>query len=120
MKCQCSNLTNAFYLDEGPRGFEKKLRKEDTGNWMRLGSCPFCGQLWAIDEWDKYQEQVVTRVSDRENWNEIDATELRKQLLLKSRGGLTDTNCIWTGCNAKAVKGVVFCLEHLWKTGARR
>jgi len=120
MKCQCSDLPDAFYLDEGSRGFAEGLKREISGNWIWLGSCPSCGQLWALDEWDKYQDQVVTRVNNRETWNVADTTNLRKQLLLKSRGGLTDTNCIWAGCTAKAVKGVVFCLDHLWNAGTRR
>ena len=120
MRCRCAKLPDAFYLDEGPHGFEKKLTREDTGNWIWLGSCPKCGTLWAIDEWDKYVPQAATRVEDRNNWDGADTTEKRKQLLLKSRGGLTDEECIWAGCHQKAVKEVVYCLDHLWETGARR
>ena len=119
MKCKCTKLADAFYLDEGLRGFEKSLAREDTGNWIWLGSCLKCGALWAVDEWDKCQHQVATRVISREGWEQTDTIELRKQLLLKSRGGTTDAECIWAGCHGKAVAGVVYCLEHLWKTGAR-
>lgn len=120
MKCRCDRLQDAFYADEGPRGFAKGLKTEETGDWIWLGSCPVCGALWAVDEWDKYQDQVVTRVRHRAEWETRDATEMRKQLLLKSRGGLTEGLCIWAGCKGKTVKGVVYCLEHLWQTGARR
>ena len=120
MNCKCTKLSDAFYLDEGPHGFAKGLKREDTGNWIWLGSCLNCGALWAIDEWDKYQWQVVTRVQEREGWDKVDTTDLRKQLLLKSRGELTDTECIWAECHGKAVAGVVYCLDHLWETGARR
>jgi len=120
MKCKCAKLPDAFYLDEGPRGFEKALTRQDTGNWTWLGTCPRCGALWAVDEHDKYQHQAVTRVTSREGCDATDTTELRKQLLLESRGGTTDAECIWVGCHGKAVAGVVYCLEHLWETGARR
>lgn len=120
MKCKCSNLPDAFYLDEGPRGFQKSLHEDNAQNWMRLCSCPKCGALWAIDEWDKYQDQVVTRVKDGSNWATDQSTMARKQLLLQSRGDTTDETCIWSGCSGKRVKGVVYCLEHLWNTGARR
>ncbi len=120
MKCRCVNLSGAFFLDDGPRGFEKFLTRLDTGNWIWLGACPECGALWAVDEWDKYQEQVVTRVRDRDGWEAKDTTDLRKQLLLRSRGGATEAECNWSDCHGKAVKGVVYCLDHLWETGARR
>jgi hypothetical protein len=120
MPCLCAKLPDVFYLDEGPRGFGKKLSREETGNWIWLGSCPECGTLWAVDEWDKYQPQVVMRVEDRANWEGTGAAGKRKRLLLTSRGGLTDKECIRAGCHQKAVKGVVYCLDHLWETGARR
>lgn len=120
MKCQCSNLPNAFFLDEGPSNFEKALTRLEKKNWIWLGVCPNCGALWSIDECDKYQWQVATRVLDKNGWDNADTTDLRKQLLLKSRGGVTESNCNWSGCHGKAVKGVVFCLDHLWKTGTRR
>lgn len=120
MKCKCSNLPDAFYINEAPWRFEKSLHKEDTQNWMHLYSCPKCGTLWTIDEWDKYQDQVVARVKDRANWATDQAIAARKRLLLESRGGTTDETCMWAGCHGKKVKGVAYCLEHLWDTGARR
>ena len=120
MKCKCQSLDDVFYIDQAPRGFEKKLRKIDTGDWMQLCECPVCGQLWAVDEWDKYSWQVVSRVSDRNAWNDSKRIEERKALLLRERGGTTDDECMWADCHEKQVKGVAYCLEHLWNTGARR
>jgi len=120
MRCRCAGLPDAFYLDEGPHGFGEGLVHEDAGNWIWLGSCPECGTLWAVDEWDKYSWPVVTRVEERGDFGRVDTTPKRKQLLLKSRGGLTDQRCTWAGCHQRAVRGVVYCLDHLWETGARR
>jgi len=120
INCTCFSLPDVFYLDEGPKGFEESLHQEAMQNWMRLYSCPKCGTLWAIDEWDKYQYQIASRVKDRSTWSSDQRIEERKQLLLRSRGGTTDETCIWSGCVQKRVKGVVYCLEHLWNTGARR
>ena len=120
MKCKCPYLPDIFYLEDGPKGFEKVLHQLEMDNWMRLYSCPHCGDLWAIDELDKYQIQVVNRVKDKRNWSGQDTAQQRKQLLLKSRGGLIDSECIYAGCHEKQVKGVFYCLEHLWKTGARK
>jgi len=120
MKCNCHNLPDIFYIDQAPHGFAESLHQEDIGNWLRLYSCPSCGTLWVIDEWEKYQDQVVSRIKDRTDWSGQERTAERKQLLLKSRGGRAEETCIWSGCNAKRIKGVVYCLDHLWKTGARR
>ena len=87
MKCQCTKLPDAFYLDEGPHKFADSLTREDLCAWLWLGVCPKCGAMWSVDEWDKYQEKVVIRVYSREEWNGTDTTDLRKQLLLNSRGG---------------------------------
>jgi hypothetical protein len=120
MKCQCSNLPESFYLDEGPKEFEKALHQEDAQNWRTLYSCPQCGTLWVIDVWDKGQERVVIRVKERTAWTSEQRTDERKRLLLQSRGGTTNDTCVWSGCNGKRVKGVAYCLDHLWNTGARR
>lgn len=120
MKCPCHNLPDVFFLSDAPKAFEKKLIKKEMGNWMWLGLCPRCSSLWKIDEWDKGHHQVVFRVADQIQWKKEDTTLLRKQLLLKSRGGLNDEECRWAGCHQKQVKGVYYCLDHLWDTGARK
>jgi hypothetical protein len=120
IKCKCTNLPDTFYLEEGPKNFIKELHQEEMANWMRLYSCIHCGVMWAIDEWDKYQVQVVRRVEDIKSWADQDTTKQRKLLLLQSRGGLTEYECIYAGCHEKQVKGVFYCIEHLWKTGARK
>jgi hypothetical protein len=106
INCRCSSLPDVFCLDEGPKRFEKSLLQEDLQNWMRLYSCPKCGTLWAIDEWDKYEYPVVSRVKDRSEGSSDQRIEERKQLLLRSRGKTTDEMCIWSGCPEKRVKGL--------------
>ena len=120
MKCQCHSLPEAFYLEDGPKGFEKSLISKDTGNWVWLGLCPECGAYWSVEEWDKYSHQVIIRVADKDAWQDQDTVGIGKQLLLKSRGGLTEEECIWKGCHHKRVKDVAYCLDHLWDTGARK
>lgn len=90
------------------------------GNWIKLFRCKVCGQHWSIDEWDKYVDRVITRITDVENWESNDSTSLRKGLLLASRGGTTNEECAWAGCKGKQVKGVAFCIDHLYATGARK
>lgn len=120
MSCRCFSLPLAFFAEEAPRGFVDSLvEKAVSQNWKRLRACPVCGALWAVDEWDKYHDQVVTRVSDMSRWD-ADSEEERKGLLLRSRGGTSDEKCVWSGCKKKRVRGVAMCIDHLYATGARK
>ena len=120
MPCSCARFEEAFYLDDAPKGFQKKLVELEAGNWMRLYQCPACDALWAIDEWDKYMVQVVTRVGEREGWDSDPAEDKRKELLRRSRGGEEEEECIWAGCKKQRIRGVTCCIDHLYATGARR
>ncbi len=118
-ECQCNNIPNSFYLADGPLNFDKELEKVKTGDWIWLGRCPECGSLWSVDVSDKLHWQVVVHLRSEDDF-ENDTTEIRKNLLLKFRGGNSEDKCIWAGCSNKAVKDVAYCIDHLWKTGSRR
>jgi hypothetical protein len=120
MRCQRASVPEASYLEEVPRGFKDHLVQLDMKNWMRLFRCSECGASWVIDEWDRYQWQVVFRVATGEDWAAVDRETQRKQLLLKSRGGNASESCIWVGCSNPRVQGVAYCLDHLYATGARK
>jgi hypothetical protein len=118
MTCDCANLQDLFKLESRPR-FEAGTDKIAAENWVRLHRCRSCGQLWRIDEWDKYQTRFVVRVPSAEAWETFDPVELQKQFLITSRGGLSDAKCVWSGCRNPQVKGVAYCADHLFQTGAR-
>jgi len=119
--CRCSDWPEAFFLDQAPAGWSEHLEELATGSWKTLRRCPVCASAFAVDAWDKLQDQVVVRVSERSDWEaRADAVPLRKSLLLQSRGGLENGTCIHRGCSACRVRGVLYCLDHLWETGARR
>ena len=120
MKCNCANLPEVFYFDAGPAGFQDGWKEIDAQKWMRLFECAECGTLWAIDEWDKYYFQAVSRIDSRDGWPAPLPDEKRKKLLLQQRGGTTNEACIWKDCEKKRVKGVVYCIDHLYKTGTRK
>jgi hypothetical protein len=118
--CQCATLPEVIYLESKPSGFESALVELSVGNWVKLFCCSECKQLWRIDEWDKYQTQFAAKVPDIETWRSYDIVPFQKQLLLQSRGGLSDNICNWARCGKPAVKGVAFCIDHLFDTGARK
>jgi len=118
MKCVCSSLADVFYV-ESRLSFMHDLSEKEFASWKTFCVCQKCGTHWAVDEWDKYQTQVINRVSDIENWD-VASEEERKNLLLDSRGGLTHEDCIWAECGKKRVKGLAYCIDHLYATGTRK
>ena len=118
MSCECSQLPDVVKLDEDSA--IGRFDELETGDWERLVRCPRCGQLWSVDKPDGYTRSFAIKMPRREGWREFDTTPLRRQYLVQSRGGLTDENCIWLGCEQRRVRGgVVYCADHLYETGAR-
>ena len=119
MKCTCASRPDAFYLESDRTIFMSSLREQAAENWKRLYRCESCGEYWAVDEWEKYGHQVASRATSSTEWDTASEGR-RKKLLLDSRGGTTDEQCIWAGCSGHRVRGVAFCIDHLYDTGARK
>jgi hypothetical protein len=110
-----------FFLDEAPYGWFGRLVEEAAGDWKTLRHCGACQRLFSIDVWDKYQHQVAVSIADRAHWEaEADSVDRRKALLLRARGGIGEGECAWAGCRSIRVRGVAYCVDHLWNSGARR
>ena len=120
MDCNCSKLPSIFDVEDGPKGFIKNLIKLFKDNWIKLMQCPSCKQYLRVDEWDKYQTQFAIKLDKREGWENIDTVPLQKEFLQQSRGGTTQEECMWANCSKNRVKGVVYCVDHLYETGARK
>jgi hypothetical protein len=63
---------------------------------------------------------VAVKVRSVEGWQSFDSKSAVLQLLVQSRGGLSNERCIWAGCSGRAVQGVAYCPKHLYETGARK
>jgi hypothetical protein len=118
MSCPCSKLPSLVKVDADQK-LMMRLAELATGNWVRLCRCRRCGQLWRVDEWDKYQIQFAVKIADSSGWQEFDSEPLRKQFLVESRGGVTEESCNWAGCEKHRLKGVAYCVDHLYATGTR-
>jgi hypothetical protein len=68
--CTCVDLPETFYLDQAPVGWSDHLDEIATGSWKTLRRCSVCNAAFAVDVWDKYQEQVVVRLAERTQWEE--------------------------------------------------
>jgi hypothetical protein len=117
--CHCASLPDIYYVEEWPAAATDKRTQIQAEGWEALVICDICGTLWAVDVWDKYQNQVAVRVKDRENWKGASESQ-RKELLLLARGGIGDAKCMWANCGQPQVKNVAYCIDHLWATGARK
>jgi hypothetical protein len=118
--CECNQLSDAIYLELLPSTFYNTLTEQEVGDWVRLFRCSDCEQLWRIDEWDKYQNQIAIKIPTTREWELFDSSAHVKQLILQSRGGETNEICRMARCNRAAVMGVAFCIDHLYDTGARK
>jgi hypothetical protein len=109
-----------FYYGDVEEDFYKHLVKIDSSGWFELYKCKTSNQYWRIDIWDKGQERFVVKIEVIEDWKVFDASSFIKDLVIKNRGGVTDKECVWANCHNKSVKGVAYCIDHLYESGARR
>ena len=114
---------DASYFDESTESARLTLAElEQVGaqNWRRLYRHKADGSHWALDEWDKYQDRFLVRVHDLEHWDTEDHTALEKAVLLAHRGGEGADPCLWSGCTRQTVRGVAYCIDHLYAQGVRK
>ena len=118
-QCQCREAPALVDLSEQGKELVAGLSQLEIGDWVYLMKCPVCGQLWRVDEWDKYQPQYAVKLPGIENWKAFDAVPLIKQKIIENRGGVLEKSCMWRNCEEKQVNGSAFCVNHLYETGAR-
>jgi hypothetical protein len=118
MKCDCRDHPAIRRIDGTLPALFPGFRHVDAAHWRALLRCPTCGQLWAVNEWDKYQIQFAVKIADAEGWTASDEA-LRKEYLAQSRGVNTAAKCMWSGCNKNQLNDSAYCVDHLYATGAR-
>jgi hypothetical protein len=123
MSSYTSSWPDASYFDEGTDAGRVTLAELEflsRENWRKLYRHKVDGSHWAIDAWDKYQQQFLFRVCSIEHWSTEDRTKEEKALLLNGRGGIGDSACLWRDCSGRIVRGMVYCIDHLYEQGVRR
>lgn len=118
--CSCASLGPAIYLASKPPHFDDTLVRIANGFLCSLCRCNECGQLWRIDTHDEHHTQLAVKVPSTDRWESFDSRPFVKELMVSSRGGVTDAKCIWSGCKEHAVSGEAYCVEHLCQRGARQ
>ena len=88
--------------------------------WYELYRHKTDGSHWRIDQEDKYQERFMVEIKDFASWQSFDSSQLEMQLLLGSRGGHSQDQCLVAGCHEHALRGSAFCLRHTYERGVRK
>src|SRR2546426_7991411 len=104
MRCSCSQQEALVDITNSHSEFTGNLNVIEFGNWVKLMQCPDCGQLWRVEEWDKYQTLYALKVASNVGWEKIDSTRLIKERMVRNRGGLENSKCMWEKCSLNGVK----------------
>lgn len=91
----------------------------DDKGWHELYQQKSDKSYWRLDKWDKYQQQFFVRLDSTENWTEFNDTQLRIELLLRTRG-VSDEKCVWKNCQKLALNGLAYCEVHAYEFGTRK
>ena len=113
----------ASYFNSGTaaaRNVMLELELVDRKIWHELYCRPDDGTHWRLDAEDKFQQRYLVQIEDRAGWESFDSSELEKQLLLESRGGLGSEACSCAGCSASVLLASAFCLNHTYDRGVRK
>ncbi len=108
--CKCKKYPKFFESDTYDpyfKDFEKISIKQNK--FVILVRCPQCKQHWQLDAGDNYRSGLAIKIDVPEKWDTYDDIDVRIAFLIKSRGGLSDETCLWSGCNNKALNGLAYC-----------
>jgi hypothetical protein len=119
MRCSCDGKRDLVEIGHCYAEFVAGLHCLEIGNWVKLLQCLECGQFWRTDEWDKYQAQYALKLSSPTDWESVDMASLIKGRMIENHGGLDSPVCLAKDCQAHALKGRAYCIDHLYDTGAR-
>ena len=86
----------------------------DDKGWFELYQHKQDKTFWRLDKWDKYQTQFFVRLETIDNWENFDDSELRVELLKKTRGIDLTRKCIWNNCENLSLQELVYCEKHAY------
>jgi hypothetical protein len=105
------------------RQIRPHIEKIKDTEWRELYRCRKCGIYWRIDKAGRFQTRFAWKIPEfRNDWSEVEHIDKIEALMLTKRGGTADEKCSWLGCENPRVKsgsGSVYCVHHLYATGAR-
>lgn len=106
---------NIYYVDEEIlKKIESDFELIEKKNWYLLYRNRENNSFWRLDEWDKYQIQLLVKLESAENWVDFNDLDLRLNLLREQRG-VSNDKCKWKDCDKKALNNLVFCELHAYE-----
>lgn len=114
--CQCAELPNVFVGNDEKNPFNDTLEELEWApqRWATLNRCPICQQLWHIDIAKQNDIGVCAKITTEQDWQQLDTTNLKIQLMVQNHGGITNDTCQWKQCDQLCVKGLAFCPGHAY------
>ncbi len=120
MKCICKDIKNVSYLEDVSDTFLDNLELIDSETLYDLYKCKRCKQYWRINNLDKFIHQFVIKLKNKANWENEDFSDIEKEFILESRGGVGEDECMKYGCGKKVVKSTAYCIDHLYELGVKK
>lgn len=118
-ECYCDTYADLININEHYDDFCEAWTLVDSGARYNLHQCPHCMQLYRIDKQGFSNICYALKLDNDHDWHDFDDSEIIKAQMLQSREGVSDRDCKRDNCSDKAVNGSVYCLEHLYQSGAR-
>jgi hypothetical protein len=117
--CHCSSFEDLININEHYDTFCEAWTLIEQGKNHNLHQCPCCMQLWRIDARGYSNVCYALKLESDKAWHDYDASAIIKAQMLRSREGVSDRPCKRQECSDHAVNGSVYCLDHLYQSGAR-
>lgn len=113
--CDCQH--RPAFFDIHPDELEAFLDGFDQLTDDRLADyhlfrCPACQSLWIVD--DVTRGPMAVQATTALDIRSFDERPYRRELAIAMHGGLGEGTCMFTRCSNRAVRGVVFCVDHLY------
>lgn len=117
--CQCEKWPDILNISDWRDLFIENKQAIDNTPLFQLCQCIHCDQHWLLDQEGLRNVAYAYKCNNTNNWQQFDNSTLVKQQMLRNREGHSDELCGREHCQALAVNGSRYCLEHLYQSGAR-
>jgi hypothetical protein len=82
----------------------------DRREIYHLFRCPTCQTFWLVD--DMTRGPMAVRVQSESAALGFDERPYRRELAVAMHGGVAEDKCAFVGCGNRALRGIVFCVDH--------
>ena len=114
--CRCKDLNKCEEALPTRDVFIKNFNKLDSNIefWTELFVCSNCNQHWIVEKGSEVDRRSnkAYKIDTSENWKNYDTKPLLDEWTISQHGGLSDKECLRSGCKEKALKNMAVCIHH--------